>query len=345
MRALALVRSLQLLAGGMALMLALAQPLRAADEAGFYRGKTITIIIPIGPGGAYDAYARLVSRHLGKHLPGNPTLIARNMPGGGGVIASNHLYNVAPQDGTTLAIITSAFANEQLFGNPQIRYDARQFLAIGRLLDTTSVLFFWHTSSIKTLNDMLTKPATMAISSVNEIPAYRLIAMNRYLGTQFKAIPGYPSARDYVMAVERGETDGGSSTFIGLSQLFSGYLRDKKLNILVQFALQRDPTMPDTPTVLELARNVDATQVFRHLVSNDEIGRSLFTTPNVPPARLAALRAAFRAMLADAEFRAEAAQLKLPLAPRTGEEMQKVIADLFDISPAALAKVREVSKQ
>src|SRR5438105_2485374 len=143
----------------------------------FYRGKTISIIIPIGPGGAYDAYARLVSRHLGKHIPGNPTIIARNMPGAGGVIASNHLYNVAPRDGTTLAIITSSFANEQLFDNPQIKYDARRFLAIGRLLDTTSVLFFWHASPIKTIDDMLHKPSTIAISSVNEAPAYRLRAM------------------------------------------------------------------------------------------------------------------------------------------------------------------------
>src|SRR4029453_12617567 len=263
------------LAGCAALMMAaLALPSRAADEDDFYRGKTITIIIPIGPGGAYDALGGVVPPHPGKHPPGNPTIIARNMPGGGGVIAPNHLFNVAPRDGTTLAIITSSFANEQLFGNPQIRYDARQFQAIGRLLDTTSVLFFWHTSPIKTLNDVLTKPATMAISSVNEIPAYRLIAMNRYLGTQLKAIPGYPSARDYVMAVERGETDGGTSTFIGLSQLFSGYLRDKKLNILVQFALQRDPNMRDIPTVLELTTDPDATQIFRHLVSNDAIGRS-----------------------------------------------------------------------
>jgi tripartite-type tricarboxylate transporter receptor subunit TctC len=114
---------------------------RAQDD-GFYRGKTITIIIPIGPGGAYDAYARLVSRHLGKYLSGNPTIIARNMPGAGGVIASNYVFNVAPQDGTTLTIITSSFANEQLSDNPQIKYEAQKFLAIGRLLDTTSVLFF-----------------------------------------------------------------------------------------------------------------------------------------------------------------------------------------------------------
>jgi tripartite-type tricarboxylate transporter receptor subunit TctC len=337
-------RGWRIVAACVALMLALAQPTWAADESNYYCGKTITIIIPIGPGGAYDAYARLVSRHLGRHIPGNPAIIARNMPGGGGVIASNYLYNVAPQDGTTLAIITSSFANEQLFGNPQIRYDARRYLAVGRLLDTTSVLFFWHTSPIKTLNDVLTKSATMAISSVNEIPAYRLIAMNRYLGTQLKAIPGYPSARDYVMAVERGETDGGTSTFIGLSQLFSGYLRDKKLNILVQFALQRDANMRDIPTVLELTTDPDATQIFRHLVSNDEIGRSLFTTPNVPAARLTLLRSAFQAMLADADFQTEAAQLKLPLAPRSGEDMQKVVANIFDISEAALAKVRDVSK-
>jgi len=337
-------RWVRIVAGLALLALALSAPARAQDGDEFFRGKTITIIIPIGPGGAYDAYARLVSRHLGRKLPGNPTIIARNMPGGGGVIASNYLYNVAPQDGTTLAIITSSFANEQLFGNPQIRYDARKFPAIGRLLDTTSVLFFWHMSPIRTLDDMLTRPATMAISSVNEIPSYRLTAMNRFVGTKFKSIPGYPSARDYVMAVERGETDGGSSTFIGLSQLFSGYLREKKLNVLVQFALTRDPHMADVPTVLELAKDEDSTQVFKHLVSNDEIGRSLLTTPNLPPARLALLRDAFEAMLADAEFQAEAAQLKLPLAPRTGEEMQKIVADIFEITPEAMAKVREVTK-
>ena len=316
----------------------------AAQDDDFFRGKTVTVIIPIGPGGAYDAYARLIARHLGKRLPGNPTIIARNMPGAGGVIASNYLYNVAPQDGTTLEIITSSFANEQLFGNPQIKYDARKFLAVGRLLDTTSVLFFWHASPIKTLQDMLTKPSTIAISSTNEIPAYRLRAMNNMIGSAFKAIPGYPSARDYVLAVERGETDGGTSTYIGLSQLFSSDIKDKKLNILVQFAIGRDPAMPDIPTVLELAKDPQASEIFRYLVSNDEIGRSLFTTPNVSAARLRLLRSAFQDMLADPDFRAEAQELRLSLAPKSGEEMQKLVADLFAISPDAAAKVRELSK-
>jgi tripartite-type tricarboxylate transporter receptor subunit TctC len=184
----------------------------------------------------------------------------------------------------------------------------------------------------------------VAISAVNEVPATRLRAMNKFVGTQIKLIPGYPSAKDYVMAVERLETDGGTSTYIGLSQLFANYLRDKKLNILVQFGLTRDPQMPDVPTVIELTDNPEARQVFRYLVSNDEIGRSLFTTPNVPPARLKLLRDAFQAMLADPEFQEEAKRLNLPLVPRSGEEMQKIVRDTFDISPDALAQVRELTK-
>jgi tripartite-type tricarboxylate transporter receptor subunit TctC len=329
--------------GVLAQVMMLPAPAAAQDD-GFYRGKTISIIIPIGPGGAYDAYARLVSRHLGKYLSGNPTIIARNMPGAGGVIASNYVFNVAPQDGTTLTIITSSFANEQLSDNPQIKYDAQKFLAIGRLLDTTSVLFFWHTSPIKTVDDMLSKPTTIAISSINEVPAYRLRAMNKFIGTSLKPIPGYPSARDYVLASERGETDGGTSTFIGLSQLFSSYIKEKKLNILVQFAIARDPQMPDVATVIELTKDTEAKQIFRQLVSNDEIGRSLFTTPNVPPERLRLLRSAFQKMIADPEFRAEAEKLTLPIEPKSGEEMQKVIADMFAIAPETLAKIRELSK-
>jgi len=316
----------------------------SAQEDDFYRGKTISIIIPIGPGGAYDAYARLISRHFGKHLPGNPTVIARNMPGAGGVIASNHLYNVAPQDGTTMAIIISSFANEQLFDSPQVKYDARKFLAIGRLLDTTSVLFFWHASPIKTLADLLSRPSTIGITSTADVPAYRLRAMNRFLGAQMKLISGYPSARDFVLASERGETDGGASTYIGLSQLFSSYLREGKLNILVQFALTRDTVIPNIPTLLELTNDPQVRTIFHYLVNNDEIGRSLFTTPNVPPARLALLRAAFQKMLADPDFRTEAEQLKLPLEPKSGEEMQKIVADAFDITPETITRIRELRR-
>jgi tripartite-type tricarboxylate transporter receptor subunit TctC len=340
----AMVAPLAILVALAMLATAVAPTSAFAQDDDFYRGKTITLIIPIGPGGAYDAYARIVARHLPKQLPGNPTIVARNMPGGGGVIASNYLYNVAPQDGTAMAIIISSFANEQLFDSPQVKYEARKFLAIGRLLDTTSVLFFWHASPIKALADLYAKPSSIGITSASDMPAYRIRAMNRYLGAQMKLISGYPSARDFVLASERGETDGGASTYIGLSQLFSAQLRDRRLNLLVQFAHGRDAQMPDVPTLLELSSDPQARKVFHHLVNNDEIGRSLFATPNVPPARLALLRSAFQKMIADADFRAEAAQLKLPLAPKPGEEMQKVVADALEVSPETMVKLRELSK-
>jgi len=145
-----------------------------------------------------------------------------------------------------------------------------------------------------------------------------------------------------VLASERGETDGGTSTYIGLAQIFSSYLAEKKLNILVQFAARRDRLMPDIPTVIELTRDPQAIEVLRLLIATDEIGRSLFTTPGAPPERLALLRSAFQTMLADREFRAEADQLKLPLAPRAGEELQQIVADTFKITPATMAVIKEV---
>src|SRR5260370_4100287 len=216
-------RSTTFWAAGMVL-LALALPVATAaanDDDDFYRGKTISLVTPIGPGGAYDTYARLVARYLGKELPGNPVVVPRNMPGSGGTVASNHVYNLAPQDGTTLTMIASSCAMDQLFENPQIRYDARKITAIGRLLDTTSVIFFWHTSPIKTVDDLRKRPSMVGISGVYEIPAARMRAMNRFLGMQMRLIPGYPSARDYVIAVEREEAEGGTSTYIGRSQLFA----------------------------------------------------------------------------------------------------------------------------
>jgi tripartite-type tricarboxylate transporter receptor subunit TctC len=317
---------------------------RAQSPGEFFRGKTILMIIPIGPGGAYDAYGRLVAQYLPKHVPGNPAILVQNMPGAGGVVASNYLYNVAPKDGTSLTIMTSSFATQQILEDPTIRYDARKFPAIGRLLDTTSVEFFWHTSPIRSLDDLRTKSATMAASSLTEVPSARTRALNRYLGTHLKLIPGYPSATDYVLAAERGEVDGGSSTFIGLSQLFRADIVAKRLNILVQFSRARDASMPDIPTVLELTDDPEARQVFEFLASNDEIGRGLFTTPNVPADRLAVLRHAFDQLITDPEFLAEAVRQKLPLNTKTGDELQEIVQHAFEISPAALAKVVELSK-
>jgi tripartite-type tricarboxylate transporter receptor subunit TctC len=314
----------------------------AAQEADFYRGKTMTMIVPIGPGGAYDTYGRLVAKYLPKHLAGEPLIVPRNMPGAGGALATNYMANVAPHDGTVLAIITSSFATDQILHKAEIKYDARQFGAIGRLGDTRTVLFFWHDAPVQTAADLWTKPSTIACSTLNELPAARLLLMNAYMGTKMKLIPGYPSARDFVLSNERHETDGGAATYVGLLQLFPSYIHEKKLNIVLQFGTARDAAMPDVPAVTELTQDKELQQIYAFITSNDEIGRSLFTTPGVPPARLALLRRAFNEMLTDGEFRADAGRLNLPLTPKTGEEMEQVVRDAFAVPDSAIAKVREL---
>jgi tripartite-type tricarboxylate transporter receptor subunit TctC len=267
------------------------------------------------------------------------------MPGGGGVVASNHVYNVAPHDGTTLIVITSTFAIEQLLDTPQIKYDARKFQAIGRLTDTTSTVVYWHTSQVKNAADLITKPTVVAVSSMNEIFAARFVLMNRLLGAKIKLVPGYPSGRDYYVAAQRGEVEGFWNPYLTVKQFYSSELKEKKLNIVLQSATVRDKELPDVPTMIELSNDPDVKQMFRHLGSNDEIGRSLFTTPDVPAARVALLRSAFQKMMADSAFRAEAEKLRLPLSPRTGDEVQKIVLGTFDASPALLTKIRELTKQ
>jgi tripartite-type tricarboxylate transporter receptor subunit TctC len=313
-----------------------------AAEEDYFRGKSMSLIIPIGPGGAYDAYGRLVAKHFSRLLPGNPTIVPRNMPGGGGAVASNYIYNVAPKDGTTLTIITSSFVTDQILHHAEINYDARKFSPIGRLQGTRTVLFFWHTAPIKTAKDLWTTESTIANSTLNELPAARLILMNSMLGTKMKLIPGYPSAKDFVLASERGEADGGATTYVGLMQLFSAYVTEKKLNIVLQFGATRDRNLPDVPALFEFTDDPEARQVFSFLVSNDEVGRSLYSTPGIPAPRLAAMQAIFQKMLADPEFKTDAAKLNLDIDPKTGQELQQIVEAIFNISPQAIGKIREV---
>jgi tripartite-type tricarboxylate transporter receptor subunit TctC len=315
-------------------------PAMAAEE-DYFRGKSMSLIIPIGPGGAYDAYGRLVAKHFTRFLPGNPTIVPRNMPGGGGAVASNYIYNVAPKDGTTLTIITSSFVTDQILHHAEINYDARKFSPLGRLQGTRTVLFFWHTAPIRTAKDLWTTESTIANSTLNELPAARLMLMNSMLGTKMKLIPGYPSAKDFVLASERGEADGGATTYVGLMQLFSDYVTQKKLNIVMQFGATRDRNLPDVPALFEFTDDPEARQVFNFMVSNDEVGRSLYSTPGIPAARLATMRAICQKMLADNEFKADAQRLNLEIDPKTGEELQQIVDSIFDTSPQAIAKIRE----
>src|SRR5262249_13999085 len=215
----------------------------------------------------------------------------------------------------------------------------------GRLTDTTSIVAYGQASAVKKAADLFTQPSVAAVSSMNEIFAVRLIVLNRLLGSKIKLTPGYPSSRDYVLAVQRGEADGFWMPLITIQQFYATDLKEKKFNIVLQSGVTRDKSIPEVPTLIELSNDSDAKQIFRYLVSNDEIGRSLFTTPEVPAARLSLLRAAFQKMLADSAFQEEVEKLGLPLSPKSGEEIQNVVLGTFDASPELLNKVKELTKQ
>jgi tripartite-type tricarboxylate transporter receptor subunit TctC len=266
------------------------------------------------------------------------------MPGGGGVVASNYVYNVAPQDGTTLIVITSTFAVEQLLNSPQIKYDARNFRGIGRMTDTTSTVTFWRDADVKSAADLFTKPSIVAVAAVNEIWSVRLLLMNQLLGARMKLVAGYPSGADKVLALERREADGFWMPYITLAELYPSYLKEQKLRIILQSATTRNRDIPDVPTMLELTGDREIQQVFRYLVSNGELGRSLFTTPGVPPTRVGLLRSAFQAMLRDSEFQADAKKIGLPLGSASGEEVDKIVLDTFSVSPSALQRVKDLMK-
>jgi len=321
------------------------QALAQAGEGNFYHGKTISVIVPQGPGGAYDSFARLVSGYLGKHIPGHPTVVVRNMPGGGGVISTNYVYNVAPRDGTTLIVITSTFSTDQLLGMPQVKYDARHFPAIGRLADTTSVLTFWHESAIKKTHDLHTTESIIALSSLNNVFSMRVLVMNQVLNTKMKPIGGYPSARDYALATQRREADGFWSPFVALRQAHAGDLAQGRFKVLLQFSFARLKELVDVPTMLELSGDPNVQKIFRFLASNDEIGRSLFTTPNVPPAQMTILQSAFNNMLDDPSFKSEAEKRGLPLSPKSADEIQAIVQDTFDTPPGLLSEIRRLTKQ
>jgi hypothetical protein len=205
-------------------------------------------------------------------------------------------------------------------------------------------MVFWHESAIKKASDLVAMPSIAAVSSLNDIFAARYIVMNRLIGAKIRLLGGYHSARDYVLAARRGEADGFWIPFITLKQSYADDLANKKLNVVLQSGLSRLSHLPDVPTMLELSDDPKAKQIFRYLVSNDEIGRSLFTTPGVPPMRMQLLQSAFHKMLEDSAFKEEAKKRGLPLSPRPGNEIQKLVLDTFDASPDVVNEVRKLTK-
>jgi tripartite-type tricarboxylate transporter receptor subunit TctC len=300
---------------------------QSADS--FYKGKSISIVVFSGPGGAYDTYSRLLSRHLGKHLDGNPSIIVRNMPGAGGITAARHLAEVAAKDGTVIGSLSRTLIYEPLLGSNAAKLDYNAFGWIGSMAQSTAVYVSWHTSRIKAVADLYQKDLLIAGTGAASETTIVSNILNGILGTHLKLINGYDGSSAALKAMEAGEVDGGFPTMEALHSTHPDWIRDKKINFLFQARQVPDPELPGVPTANQLAKTEKQRKALDFVFPRDVIGRPFAVPPGVPKARLDELRKAFDATLNDPELQNEAKKMHIPIHPTRGDELADVIADAY----------------
>jgi tripartite-type tricarboxylate transporter receptor subunit TctC len=306
----------------------------------FYRGKSVDLVIGYPTGGSNDFYSRLLARHLGKHIPGNPNVVPRNTPGAGSFLALNQVFNVAQKDGTVIALAAPTATIDEKLGTQGVRFKTAELNWIGRIDAATNIVFTWKTSKVKTFEDAQKYEVTLAGTGVGSTVSIYPTVMNHVFGTKFKLVMGYRGSNEAMLAVERGEVQGHSTAWTAVKVAHPNWIRDKDISILVQFGLKPYPELPDIPTAVELARSDEERKVVTAIMAAAEIGVAFFTTPRVPADRVLALRRAFDESMKDPEFLDEAMRSNLTVGPMTGEELQKLVADVSSLPPDLLAKVR-----
>ena len=332
----ALVRTACL--GALALVAAPGAHAQSVEQ--FFTRKTITISIGYTAGGSYDLYGRLVARHLGKHIPGQPTIVAQNMPGAGSLKAANYIYEVAPKDGTALGVVVESAALEQALSNPAAQFDAAKFTYLGRVATSNNIFMQWHTSKVQSIEDSKRYKSSLAGTGPGSIAETVPRLLNALAGTKFKLVSGYPASTQAMLAMERGEVEGSSSSWAAVSVAKKDWLRDKKIRIILQTAPERTAEIPDAPALPELAATTQDRQVYQLYASGSAIGRSVIAPPALPAERVQALRSAFDAMVKDPEFIADIRRLDIELDPLPGERVQELIAHTLNVPDA----VRERAK-
>jgi tripartite-type tricarboxylate transporter receptor subunit TctC len=317
----------------------------AESVADFYKGKTIEMLIGYSGGGGYDVYARLLARHLGKHIPGNPTIVPRNMPGAGSLVLANWLYNVAPKDGTAIGAIGRGTPFDPLLGIEAAKFDSTKSLWLGSMNNEVSVCVAWHTSGVDEYQDVLKKELTVGGTGPSaDTDQFPRIA-NAVLGTKFRIISGYPGGNDINLAMERGEVGGrcGWSWSSVISTRMNWY-KEKKVNILMQFALEKHDDLPNIPLVVDLAKDAEQRAILRLIFARQALGRPFLGPPGIPADRAAALKAAFTATMKDKALLAEAQKAKLEITPLDGDRVRKIIEESARTNPATLKKAAAMLK-
>ena len=327
----------------------LVAPFTAAAQSveSFYKGKTVTVAIGTGVGGSHDQYGRLIARHMGKYIPGQPTLVAKNYPGAGGMALANTYWAQGPKDGSSFGVINRAIMFEPLFNANAAKglFDPRQFSWLGATDTVISVAVAWHTSPVKAWQDLRDKELIVGAVGAASGTTKEAYVMNNMLGFKYKVIMGYPGGSDVDLAMERGEINGRANlAYGGLKNRNMDQVKDGRLIILYQMGLERHPEMPDVPLVLDFARNDEERRLLALNFLPSEVGYAFLAPPEVPKDRVNALRVAFKQTTEDAEMRNDAAKQRLDINYVSGEKLEALFAQAYSASPAMVSRIIELSQ-
>jgi tripartite-type tricarboxylate transporter receptor subunit TctC len=322
-------------------LLTLALPAHAQSVEDFYRGKTVNILVGFSAGGGYDLYARLLGRHIGRHIPGNPTVTVQNMPGAGSLKATQNIYAVAPKDGLTLATVSRGMLSDPLLN--AANFDPRKLTWLGSITSETSVCATWKTSPVKTWDDMFKREFSLGSNALGDDTANFALILRNVFGAKVKLVTGYPGGNDVNMAMERSEVEGRCGW--SWSSLKSQKRWLPNINLLVQFNLEKNPDLPDVPRALDRAASDQQRQVLRLLIAGQYVGRPFITTPELPADRKAALRAAFDATMKDPEFLAEAGKTEMEVTPVSGASIDAFLTELYKTPKDVVEKAAAALKK
>jgi tripartite-type tricarboxylate transporter receptor subunit TctC len=326
-------------------LLAASGTARAQSVEEFYKGKTVNLLIGFSVGGGYDLYARHLARYMGKHIPGKPTIVPQNMAGAGSLRAASFLYSAAPKDGTAIGTFARTTGINPLLESGA-NFDGTKFGWLGSVTNDTSACVVWHTSAVKNWKDFLEKPVTLGGQGPSSEPDIFANLYKNVFGAKVKLVAGYPGTNEITLAMERGEVEG----LCGLSwstikTRHAQWLKDKKINIIVQAAFKKEPEMPDVPLIVDLTKDQEKLQILKIFLAAQEMARPFAAPPGIPEDRKAALIAAFDATVKDPEFLAEAKKLDLDVNPVSGSAIDKLLAELYATPKDILAKAGQASNK
>jgi tripartite-type tricarboxylate transporter receptor subunit TctC len=333
---------IRIFAGIAGLTLCLAGAAGESGAAEFYKGKRITLTASASPGGGFDRYTRLLSRHIVNHIPGKPRVIVKNRPGASGMVVTNYTYNVAPKDGTFIGNIRSTAIKEAILGNKRSRIDGRKFEYIGNLNSETSSCVFWHTSGAKSIKDFYTKPLIMGASGRGgESYGYPAL-FNSLFGTKFKMILGYRASGLRLLAMERGEIHGECGSYTSILKFQrSKQVKSGKLRVLVLASNKPDPDFAHVPNMLDQTKDPEKRKIMAFMFAPLEIARMFAAPPGTPKDRVKILRAGFDAAVKDPAFLKDAKRGKLNLNPSSAAEIEKVVARLHSVTPGMVKRIKK----